>query len=116
MSIPSASPRSIANTRWLPARAYENGVYYVFANDIGWDYDTVKPGLSMLIDPYGEIVAECRALGDDVVVGLLTGDKIETSSGRRYLRARRPELYGKLVEPQESVTLPGWTLERRPTT
>lgn len=100
--------------RWLPARAYENGVYYVFANNIGWDYDTVKPGLSMLIDPYGEIVAECRGLGDDVVVGLLTGEKIETSSGRRYLRARRPELYGKLVEPQESVTSPGWTLERRP--
>lgn len=97
--------------RWLPTRAYENGVYYVFTNNIGWDYDTVKPGLAMIIDPYGEIIAESRALGDDVVVGLLTNDKIEGSSGRRYIRARRPELYSKLVEPQESVTSPGWTLE-----
>jgi (R)-amidase len=101
--------------RWLPARAYENGVYYVFSNAIGWDYDTVKPGLSMILDPYGEIVTESRALDDDVVVGLLTGDKIEPSPGRRYLRARRPELYGKLIEPQESVTSPGWQLERRTT-
>lgn len=94
--------------RWLPARAWENGVYYVFTNNIGWDYDTVKPGLSMILDPDGEIIAECRTLGDDVIVGLLASDKIEGSSGRRYLRARRPELYGKLVEPQESVTAPGW--------
>jgi len=99
--------------RWLPARAYENGVYYVFSNNVGWDYDTVKPGLAMILDPHGEVIAECRTLGDDVVVGLLTDDKIEGSSGRRYIRARRPELYGKLVEPQESVTSPGWTLKQK---
>ena len=99
--------------RWLPARAYENGVYYVFANPIGWDYDTVKPGLAMIIDPYGEIIAESRALADDVVVGLLTDDKIAPSPGKRYIKARRPELYGRMVEPQESVTLPGWDMERR---
>ena len=97
--------------RWLPARAYENGIYAVFSNPIGWDYDTVKPGLAMILDPYGEIVAESRALDDDVVVGLLTADKLAQSSGRRYLKARRPELYGKLVEPQESQTLPGWRME-----
>jgi predicted amidohydrolase len=102
--------------RWLPARAWENGVYAVFSNPIGNDDDTIKPGLSMIFDPYGEVLVECRELGDDVVVGLLTGEKIERSSGRRYLRARRPELYGKLVEPpppgQEPVTTPGWRLEK----
>jgi len=45
------------------------------------------------------------------VVGLLTPDKFEHASGRRYIKARRPELYDKLVEPQESVTLPGWKME-----
>ena len=98
--------------RWLPARAWENGVYAVFSNPIGLDDDTVKPGLAMILDPYGEVLVESRELGDDVVVALLTGDKIAASSGRRYLRARRPELYGKLVEPpppgQEPVTAPGW--------
>jgi predicted amidohydrolase len=97
--------------RWLPARAYENGVYYVFSNVIGWDHDTVKPGLAMILDPYGEILVESRALGDDVVVALLTNDKIKSSPGKRYLRARRPELYAKLVEPQASVTSPGWNVK-----
>jgi len=102
--------------KWLPARAYENGVYAVFSNAVGVDFNTVKTGNAMVIDPYGEIIAESSMLGDDVVVALCTPEKIERSSGRRYLRARRPELYSKLVEPhpagQTPVTLPGWTLER----
>ena len=97
--------------RWLPARAYENGVYAVFTNPIGWDYENVKPGLAMIIDPFGGGLVESHALDDDVVVGLLTPEKIQQSSGQRYLKARRPELYGKLVEPQQSVTLPGWTMQ-----
>jgi predicted amidohydrolase len=98
--------------RWLPARAWENGVYAVFSNPIGVDDDTIKPGLAMILDPYGEVVAESRALADDVVVALLTAEKFALAPGRRYLRARRPELYGKLSEPppagQKPVTCPGW--------
>jgi predicted amidohydrolase len=97
---------------WLPARAYENGVYYVFTNAVGVDHDTIKTGNAMIIDPYGEILVESRALGDDVVVGLCTPEKSEMSSGRRYLRARRPDLYQRLVQPpppgQPPETNPGW--------
>ena len=100
--------------RWLPARAWENGVYAVFANPIGVDDDTIKPGLAMILDPFGEVVVESHALDDDVVVALLTADKLALASGRRYLRARRPELYGKLVEPpppgHQPVTCPGWAV------
>jgi len=97
--------------RWLPTRAFENGVYAVFSNPIGRDYDTVKPGLAMIIDPYGEIIAESASLDDDIVVATLTEDKLMHSSGRRYLKARRPELYDLLVKPQKSETLPGWTMK-----
>jgi predicted amidohydrolase len=106
--------------RWLPARAWENGIYAVFSNAIGVDGDTIKPGLAMILDPFGDVLVESHALEDDVVVGLLTAEAIEQSSGRRYLRARRPDLYGKLVEPhpdgQQPVTLPGWerSFERKP--
>jgi (R)-amidase len=100
--------------RWLPTRAYENGVYYVFTNPVGVDEDTIKSGGSMIIDPFGEIIAECRTLGDDVVTGLCTPEKIELSSGQRYLRARRPDLYAKLAEPlpegQQPEVNPGWRL------
>jgi len=98
--------------RWLPARAYENGVYAVFTNPIGMDDREVRNGNSMILDPYGEIISECTALGDDVAVGLCTAEKIAASSGRRYVRARRPDLYEKLVEPSDEppVTAPGWQL------
>ncbi len=100
--------------RWLPARAFENGVYAVFTNPIGMDHGQVRNGNSMILDPFGEIIAECRALGDDVVTALCTEEALQKSSGRRYLRARRPDLYGKLVEPptEPPVTQPGWELKR----
>jgi predicted amidohydrolase len=98
--------------RWLPTRAWENGVYAVFSNAIGVDYDTVKPGLAMILDPHGEVLVESRVLGDDVVVAHLTANVFDHAAGRRYMRARRPELYGKLVERrpegQSAVTEPGW--------
>ena len=101
--------------RWLPARAYENGVYAVYTNPIGVDHDTVKNGNAMILDPFGEILVESEALEDDVVVGLLTPDKIPVSSGYRYLRARRPDLYGELAEPlppdMQGGTNPGWKLK-----
>ena len=105
--------------RWLPARAWENGVYAVFSNVIGVDDDTIKPGLAMILDPFGEVLVESRALGDDVVVALLTAEELALPLGRRFLRARRPALYAKLVEPppsgQEPVTHPGWKVApRRP--
>ena len=96
--------------RWLPTRAYENGVYAVFTNPVGVDDDQIRNGNSMVIDPFGEIIAECNTLGDDFVIGLCTADKIPISSGFRYQRARRPELYDKLVEPpaEPPQTHPGW--------
>lgn len=98
--------------RWLPARAYDNGVYAVFTNPVGMDDGEVRNGNSMILDPFGEVIAECTELGDDVAVGLCTAEKIPVSSGYRYLRARRPDLYGKLVEPpaEPPLTTPGWTL------
>jgi predicted amidohydrolase len=102
--------------RWLPARAWENGVFAIFSNAVGVDSDTIKPGLAMILDPHGEVLTQSHALGDDVVTALLTADTLTHASGRRYLRARRPDLYGKLVEPpppgQEPITRPSWMLAR----
>lgn len=89
--------------RWLPTRAYENGLYIVYTNPIGDESGTIKPGGSMVLDPYGEVIAECRKLGDEVVTALLTPEKLEQCSGRGYIRSRRPELYGKFQEPNPHV-------------
>lgn len=58
--------------KWLPARAYDNGVYVVFSNPIGMDDDQLKNGCSMIIDPYGDIIAECRKLDNEFVIADVT--------------------------------------------
>lgn len=83
--------------KWLPSRAYDNGIYVVFSNPIGMDDDQLKNGCSMIIDPYGDIIAECRTLGDDSVSAILTLEKLKQSGGYRYIKARRPDLYKNII-------------------
>ncbi len=83
--------------KWLPARAYDNGIYVVFANAIGMDDDQLKNGCSMILDPFGDILSECRELGEDLVVATLTPEKLRLSGGYRYRKARRPELYRDII-------------------
>ncbi|MBW6536978.1 MAG: nitrilase family protein [Mariniphaga sp.] len=94
--------------KWLPSRAYDNAVYVVFANPIGMDDDQLKNGCSMIIDPFGDVVAECRTLGDDVVTSVLIPEKLTLAGGFRYTEARRPELYrniiGKEHKPEQKVS------------
>ncbi|HVZ58049.1 MAG TPA: nitrilase family protein [Chitinophagaceae bacterium] len=89
--------------KWLPSRAYDNAVYVVFANSIGMDDDQLKNGCSMILDPYGDILAECRTLGDDFVSALCTPEKLTLAGGFRYRQARRPELYRDIIgQPHRS--------------
>jgi len=83
--------------KWLPARAYDNAVYAVFSNPIGMDDDQLKNGCSMILDPYGDIIAECRELGNEIAIANLTSEKLELAGGFRYIKARRPELYGDII-------------------
>jgi predicted amidohydrolase len=83
--------------KWLPARAFDNGIYAVFANPIGMDDDQLKNGCSMIVDPFGDVVAECRVLGDEVVTATLSPGKLTQAGGYRYIKARRPGLYRHIV-------------------
>ena len=85
--------------RWLPARAHDNGLFLIFSNGVGLDDDEVRTGNAMILDPYGEILVETGKAADEMVVAELDATVLPTSSGRRWLRARRPELYGPLCVP-----------------
>jgi predicted amidohydrolase len=85
--------------RWLPARAHDNGLFVVFSNGVGIDDDEVRTGNAMIIDPYGRILAETWQADDALVVADLDLALVENSTGRRWLRTRRPELYGPLTVP-----------------
>ena len=85
--------------RWLPARAHDNGMFLVFSNGVGVDDDEIRTGNAMILDPYGRILAETWKAGDDMVLADLDRDLLERSTGRRWIRTRRPELYGPLTVP-----------------
>jgi predicted amidohydrolase len=99
--------------RWLPARAYDNGIYVVFSNPIGPDGDQLKNGNSMILDPYGEVLAECRSLEDEVAVATCAPEKLALAGGTRYRRARRPGLYGHILgRENDSLTRVDWMDKR----
>ena len=93
--------------KWLPARAYDNGIYAVFSNPIGMDDDQLKNGCSMIIDPFGDVIAECRSFDDEIAVAQLSAEKLHQAGGFRYRKARRPDLYRDIIgidhQPEQKV-------------
>lgn len=85
--------------RWLPSRAHDNGMFLLFSNGVGVDDDEIRTGNAMILDPYGEVLAETRSPDDAMVIADLDASLVATSSGRRWMKARRPELYGSLTVP-----------------
>jgi predicted amidohydrolase len=71
----------------------------LFANGVGIDDDEVRTGNAMILDPYGRTLAETNEAAEDIVIADLDSSLIPMSTGRRWLRARRPELYGPLTVP-----------------
>jgi beta-ureidopropionase len=95
--------------KWLPARAYDNGIYAVFSNPIGMDDNQLKNGCSMIIDPFGDILTECRTFDDDVAIALCTRERLKQAGGYRYLKARRPDLYKDIIgQPHTSEQRVVW--------
>jgi predicted amidohydrolase len=94
--------------KWLPARAYDNAVYVVFSNPVGMDDDQLKNGHSMIIDPYGDILAECRSFDDEFSIAALHEEKLTLAGGYRYIQARRPGLYRDIIgqphQPDQKVS------------
>jgi predicted amidohydrolase len=85
--------------RWLPTRAHDNGIFLIFSNGVGVDDDEIRTGNSMIIDPYGRILAETCKAGDDMVIADLDASLLDQSTGRRWIKTRRPELYHSLTVP-----------------
>ena len=83
--------------KWLPARAHDNGLFLIFSNGVGEDDGEVRTGNAMILDPYGDTLAETWRAGDDMVVADLDPAVREMSTGWRWIQSRRPELYGLLA-------------------
>jgi predicted amidohydrolase len=58
---------------------------------------SLKNGCSMIIDPFGDIIAECRSFDDSIASAAIISQKL-TDAGRLSLhKARRPELYREII-------------------
>jgi len=91
--------------KWLPSRAYDNAIYAIFSNPIGMDDDQLKNGCSMILDPFGDIIAECRTFEDSIVTATITPEKLLLAGGHRYLKARRPDLYKEIISQDHAPEL-----------
>lgn len=85
--------------RWLPSRAHDNGMFLIFSNGVGQDEDEVRTGNAMILDPYGRILAETWLADDAIVTADLDLALLDKCTGQRWIRGRRPELYGIFTQP-----------------
>lgn len=85
--------------RWLPSRAHDNGLFLIFSNGVGVDDDEIRTGNAMVLDPYGRILAETWKAEDTMVVADLDASLLTEATGRKWICARRPDLYQPLTIP-----------------
>ena len=86
-------------------RAWENRIWFAVANRIGEEADATFVGRSLIVDPFGRVVAQAGGdeetlLVADVDVSLARSKLLPGHAGNQYdfLSSRRPDLYGPLVE------------------
>jgi predicted amidohydrolase len=86
-------PRSL-----LATRAYENGVFAVYANHCGNEAESEYCGLSCVVGPDGADLARAGT-GETLIQGELKRDLMDKWRGlNTYMPDRRPGLYSKLVD------------------
>jgi len=103
--VPTATASMEAQLRavWeveMQAAAVANGLFVAVANRAGVDDTLTFFGRSFAVDPYGRVLA--RAPENDVTLLLVDLDMGLVEEARRdmpFLRDRRPETYGPLLEP-----------------
>jgi len=103
LAVPAAFSAQTGPAHWevlLRARAIENHAFVIAAAQAG----TTKEGLathghSMIVGPWGEIIAESASIGEDVLVVDLDPEEVAQRRGQiEVLRLRRPDVYGGDVE------------------
>lgn len=102
LAVPSSFAVATGRVHWatlLRARAIENESYVIAAAQAGTTSEGVSSyGHSMIIDPWGEVLAESALEGEDVLTATLDLDEV----GRRrsqisVFELRRPDVYKREV-------------------
>jgi N-carbamoylputrescine amidase len=102
--VPTATTiRGYSRSVWeaeLRGHAIANGYFVGGVNRVGVELDSQYYGSSVFIDPIGQTIAQAGDKEDEVLVAELSLERLEEI--RRawpFYRDRRPETYGRLVQP-----------------
>lgn len=84
----------------IAQRALENTLFFAGVNRVGREGDLHLFGNSQVADPWGRVVAEAPIDEEELLVVQLDLDQVRAArQDIPYLRDRRPDLYGPLVDP-----------------
>ncbi len=105
--MPHASPRTGPQEKldsWLrhmTSRAFDNALYIAACNQVGPTSEGyVFPGVAVVIDPSGHVVAQRAEEKEGMIIATLRADKLDHVKSHRlryFLPSRRPELYQVLI-------------------
>ena len=106
LAIPAAFNALTGKAHWdvlLRARAIENLAFVVAAAQVGTTIEGVATyGHSMIIGPWGDVIAESTADGDDIVLATLDlNDVVRRRQQIDVLTLRRPDVYDSLDDTDE---------------
>jgi N-carbamoylputrescine amidase len=111
---PFAAPRFPTWDQLMITRAWENGVYMAPTNKVGLEGEWIFGGRSLVVDPFGEIVAQASDEDDDTIVAEVSREQVYAARRRwPMMRDRRPEVYGPISATDEVnrgllVSGPAW--------
>jgi predicted amidohydrolase len=89
----TTKPYHVVSRHLIPARAYENRLFFVFANRAGEEHGLAYTGESCIAAPDGAILVQCGEM-EELAVGEI--DRAAYAAFRhdhRYIADRRPGLY-----------------------
>lgn len=110
LAIPSAFNAATGRAHWevlVRARAIENHAFVVAAAQVGTTAEGIATyGHSMIVGPWGEVLAESMKPGPDVLCATLDLNEVVRRRGQiGVLELRRPEVYDRVVRHGESETM-----------
>jgi len=103
LAIPAAFNATTGRAHWevlVRSRAIENHAYVISAAQVGTTIEGISTyGHSMIVDPWGTVVAESTDDAAQVVVATLDLNEVDRRRGQiAVLELRRPDLYEGAVQ------------------
>jgi deaminated glutathione amidase len=112
LAVPSSFAVATGRVHWqvlLRARAIENHAYVIAAAQAGTTEEGVSSyGHSMIIGPWGEVLAESEVDGEDIIYATVSSDEVARRRSQIDVWSlQRPDLYESLNTLESIETEPG---------